>query len=113
MYINYWYFNRRGIKAEGEDEECDKETYLNQGKYELQKGDAKRALYYFDRCADAYNLLINQTNPVLYTLRSQANCMLGNYQGKVCFLKSRLGKFGSSKKSQILSNWNQWAGQFL
>ena len=82
MYIYYLYIFRRGVKAaEGESEECDKETYLNQGKYELRHGDPLRALYYFDRCVDAYNLLINQTNPVLYTLRSEANCILGFYQG--------------------------------
>lgn len=60
---------------EGDDDECDKETYLAQGKFELKHGDAKRALFYFNKAAD--NAVKNMA---LFVLRSQANCILGNYE---------------------------------
>ena len=66
----------RNFKKEGDEEECDKETFLSQGKYELRHGDPERALYYLDRAAAGY-----QGHPILHTLRSEANCILGHYEG--------------------------------
>ena len=64
-------------QKEGEEEECDKETYLSQGRYELRHGDPKRALYYLDKATEGFG-----RNAYLYTLRSEANCILGHFEGK-------------------------------
>ena len=58
--------NRRTLKtAEGEEEECDKETYLAQGKYELRHGDPKRALFYLDK-AVSNNKIANKQPDLMH-----------------------------------------------
>ena len=75
-------------QKEGEEEECDKETYLSQGRYELRHGDPKRALYYLDKATEGFG-----RNAYLYTLRSEANCILGHFEGKGFNMLLRLSWF--------------------
>ena len=65
---------KEGDIGDEEDEECDKETYFAQGRYELKHGDPRRALYYFNKAADAGLKL-----PLLYVCRSEAHCILGTW----------------------------------
>ena len=45
---------------------------FSQGRYELKHGDARRALFYFNRANEA-GMKVN----LLFVLRSEANCILG------------------------------------
>ena len=44
---------KEGDVGEEDDEECDKETYFSQGRYELRHGDPKRALFYLNKANEA------------------------------------------------------------
>lgn len=60
--------------ATQEEDECDRDTFLAQGQYELKNGEPKRALFYLNKASGSV-----PDDETLYVLRSQCHRMLGNY----------------------------------